>query len=107
MRRDMEMNAGQDYVGDARLPQRVREQDERTVAEPGGRAPRRIPCRARIELPDRTGEATMVFSCNRRNHEIDPEAHIERGRVRGKDGKVRVYQFEWWEAGDNEVWRAH
>lgn len=89
-----------------RTPQRIRAQDERTVAEPAGRAPRRQPCRARIELPDRTGEGTMLFFCNRPSHDEDPEMHIETGRVRGKDNKVRIYHFEWWEAGEQEVWRG-
>lgn len=83
-----------------RKPQRVRAQDERE------RTPAKRRCQKTLTLPDRTGEGEMIFTCNRARHEVDPEEHIENGRIRGKDGNVRIYRFSWYDATDGEVWRA-
>jgi hypothetical protein len=108
MQRDMEMNAGQNYVGDApRPPQRVRKQDERTVASPRPSPKRR--CQARIELPDRTGDGAILFACQRlpNDHATNPGEHREYGRVRAKDGHIIVYTFSWHEPDfSREVWRG-
>lgn len=101
---DYDARAAAEAGLEARKPQRVRKQDERTVA---GARPRR--CQARIEVPDRTGEGVVVFTCNSGVHVEAHQTlieHIERGRIQLKDGRVVGYAFTWSDVAQREVWRG-
>jgi hypothetical protein len=66
-------------------------------------------CRARLTLPSADGQHTVIFECNLgKGHSTDtrPDVHVEVGKVRGLDGKVRAYRVEFGEAFETtEVWR--
>lgn len=68
-------------------------------------------CRARVSLPNSSGEGDVLFTCNLKKNHAEPALdtkfsvnHREVGRVRSKNGSMYYYTVEWVEA-PNEVWR--
>lgn len=66
-------------------------------------------CRARVALPNAKGEGDVLFTCNMPKGHADAGAapqsdHVERGRVRRKDGTTAGYTFVWHDEAP-EVWR--
>lgn len=68
-------------------------------------------CRARVSLPNSSGDGDVLFTCNLAKGHSEPSLdgqysneHTEVGRVRAKDGTVRSYKVTWTDLPP-EVWR--
>lgn len=115
------MRSLRDLAPSAPLPPDVvrRYRDRDTVDFTTEAAQRTMPrrCNSRLVVPNgQLGDLT--FTCARSAHggagkgdakgKIEFEGgdpHRENGRIRRPDGSVRIYEIQWWDEFQREVWR--